>query len=231
MNYAQMFLMSNSGNLPAEQMPYLQQELATLDDESASLLMMTEMKSPTTALILSLFAGSFGVDRFYIRNKELGIGKLALFLISLFTMFIIIGFFLYLALGVWVVVDWFMIMKDCKQGNFERLMVNLQHAKNLQASRQQPATAEQATVTPEVVPAEPVVEPEVESVEKTAAPAESPVSEPEAIAEVELEPEGAEVPPVEIVEDELALEAVETEDITAEDTDDMPPIQPADDSF
>ena len=37
---------------------------------------MTDDKSPTTALLLSIFLGGLGVDRFYLGRVGLGLGKL-----------------------------------------------------------------------------------------------------------------------------------------------------------
>ena len=58
-------------------------------------------KNPTTALILSLFLGTLGVDRFYIGDTGLGLAKL-------FT----IG-----GLWIWTIVDWFLIMKATRTRN------------------------------------------------------------------------------------------------------------------
>ena len=58
-------------------------------------------KNPTTALILSLFLGTVGIDRFYIGDTGLGVAKL-------FT----IG-----GLWIWTIVDWFLIMKATRTKN------------------------------------------------------------------------------------------------------------------
>ena len=100
MNYAQIFLMNNMGAFPPEQIPLIQRELEQLDDESFKALLMTEIKNPMIALLLSIFLGEFGVDRFYAGQKEMGIAKLALLVISFITLFILIGFVL--IIGVYV---------------------------------------------------------------------------------------------------------------------------------
>ena len=75
--------------------------------------MATMRKDPNTALILSIFFGGLGVDRFYIGDAGLGVGKL-----------LTLG-----GLGVWALVDWFII-----RGAAE--------AKNLQAVRTIASTLE-----------------------------------------------------------------------------------------
>ena len=56
---------------------------------------------PFSVLMLSIAFGSFGVDRFYIGNKGLGFGKLCT-----------LG-----GLGVWTVIDWFLILKATGRRN------------------------------------------------------------------------------------------------------------------
>ena len=58
-------------------------------------------KNPTTAFLLSLFFGTWGVDRFYI--GQTGLGFLKLFTLG--------------GLLVWTVVDWFIIMRATRRLN------------------------------------------------------------------------------------------------------------------
>lgn len=60
-------------------------------------------KSTTVALVLSLFIGGLGIDRFYVGNIGLGVLKL-----------ITIG-----ALGIWTIIDWFLIMGAARKKNVE----------------------------------------------------------------------------------------------------------------
>ena len=76
-NFTDSFLSANTGSFPSEQLPSLRQRLSQLDDSQANqVIAAANIKNPTTALILSIFLGGFGVDRFYIGNTGLGIGKL-----------------------------------------------------------------------------------------------------------------------------------------------------------
>ncbi|MDE0377402.1 MAG: TM2 domain-containing protein [bacterium] len=60
---------------------------------------MTEDKSPTTALLLSIFLGGLGVDRFYLGHVGLGLGKL----------------FTGGGLGVWWLIDIFLIQEAARK--------------------------------------------------------------------------------------------------------------------
>ena len=64
-NFTDSFLSANTANFPSEQLPSLRQRLSQLDDSQANqVIAAANIKSPTTALILSIFLGTLGVDRF-----------------------------------------------------------------------------------------------------------------------------------------------------------------------
>ena len=117
-NFTDSFLSANTANFPSEQLPSLRQRLSQLDDSQANqVIAAANIKNPTTALILSIFLGSFGVDRFYIGNTGLGIGKL---LATLLLPFITFGFSLFFT-WIWIVVDWLLIMNATKAANLEAI--------------------------------------------------------------------------------------------------------------
>lgn len=91
---------------PAEQLPYIRERLANLPDEKSSMIYSVEFKNPTTALVLSLLLGCYGIDRFYIGDIGIGIGKL-----------LTCGGF-----GIWTIVDWFLIRDATKKVNAEKFM-------------------------------------------------------------------------------------------------------------
>jgi TM2 domain-containing membrane protein YozV len=62
-------------------------------------------------LIVSLLAGSLGIDRFLIGDIGLGIGKL-----------ITCG-----GLGIWAIVDWFLIQGVTKEKNLQTIQENLHY--------------------------------------------------------------------------------------------------------
>ena len=157
-NFTDSFLSANTANFPSEQLPSLRERLSQLDDSQANqVIAATDVKNPTTALILSIFLGGFGVDRFYIGNTGLGIGKL---LATLLLPTITFGFSLFFT-WIWIVVDWFLIMNATKAANFEAINTAL-------------ATM---TATPETVE---VIE---EKVEVVAEPAEVVEEQAEVVAE------------------------------------------------
>ena len=77
--------------------------MSQLDDSQANqVIAAANVKNPTTALILSIFLGTLGVDRFYIGHIGLGVAKLLL---------------AWLTFGIWTIVDWFLIINATKKAN------------------------------------------------------------------------------------------------------------------
>ena len=101
-----MFMMMNNKYLPESQIMFVRERLLAADDSKEGLLHAVQFKDPTIALILSLLTGNLGIDRFYISDTGLGIGKL-----------ITCG-----GLGIWTIIDWFMIMGTTREKNLMRLM-------------------------------------------------------------------------------------------------------------
>lgn len=99
-------MMINNGNFPAAMLPGIRRQLGGMSKEQADILESIEFKNPTTALIISVLIGSFGIDRFYVGDTGLGVAKL-----------LTCG-----GLGVWTIVDWFMIMNRARQINYEKLL-------------------------------------------------------------------------------------------------------------
>ena len=104
-----MFMMMNNKYLPESQILFIRERLLAADDSKEGLLHAIQFKDPTIALILSLLTGELGIDRFYIGDTGLGIGKL-----------ITCG-----GLGIWTIIDWFLIMNATREKNFERLLTIL----------------------------------------------------------------------------------------------------------
>jgi TM2 domain-containing membrane protein YozV len=73
--------------------------------------MQQDTKSMTVAYVLWFFLGSFGAHRFYMGRNGSGFGMLGLCLGSMLLTLVLIGVVGFLALGVWWVVDAFLIPK------------------------------------------------------------------------------------------------------------------------
>ena len=102
-NFTDSFLSANTGSFTSEQLPSLRQRLSQLDESQANqVIAAANIKNPTTALILSIFLGTLGVDRFYIGHIGLGVAKLLL---------------AWLTFGIWTIVDWFLIINATKKAN------------------------------------------------------------------------------------------------------------------
>ncbi|MCL7988300.1 TM2 domain-containing protein [Sphingobacterium sp. lm-10] len=97
--------MTNSKFFEAHQLNLIRERLLALDDSHWVILSTTQFKDPTMSLIISILAGTFGIDRFVIGDVGMGIGKL-----------LTCG-----GLGVWTIIDWFMIQSATKQKNMEKI--------------------------------------------------------------------------------------------------------------
>jgi len=100
-----MFLMSNSKFFESHQMNMVRERLIALDDSKWAMISTIQFKDPTTSLIVSILAGSLGIDRFIIGDSGMGIGKL-----------LTCGGF-----GIWTIVDWFLISKATREKNMQSL--------------------------------------------------------------------------------------------------------------
>ena len=101
-----MFIMTNQKFFPAEKIMYLKDKLRTMDEEKFSLISTIDFKDPTTILLVSIFLGSLGIDRFMIGDIGMGILKL-----------LTLG-----VCGILTIVDWFSISKKVKDLNFNNVM-------------------------------------------------------------------------------------------------------------
>ena len=97
-------LMMLSSKIPAGSIPSVRTRLENTDiSESEILALQSQMKDPLLSILLSIFIGSLGVDRFYIGDVGLGIGKL-----------LTAG-----GCGIWWLIDIFLIVDATKQKNLE----------------------------------------------------------------------------------------------------------------
>ena len=99
------FIMSNAKFIETHQMSMVRERLLALDDSKWGLISTVQLKDPTTSLVVSILAGSIGMDRFIIGDIGLGVGKL-----------LTCG-----GLGIWTIIDWFMIQKATREKNMEKI--------------------------------------------------------------------------------------------------------------
>ncbi|MCL2403301.1 MAG: TM2 domain-containing protein [Coriobacteriia bacterium] len=110
-NKVDMWLLSNSKYFEADKMSYIRERLIALPEDRIAMLYSAKLQDPTTVLIVSLFLGQFGVDRFMLGDIGLGIGKLLT----------------YGGCLVWWFIDLFFIMGRTREVNFQRLMTALNY--------------------------------------------------------------------------------------------------------
>ena len=104
-----MFIITNQKYLPAEKIMFVRERLSEMDDTKFTLLASVEMKDPTTLLLVSIFLGSLGIDRFML--GDIGMGVLKLLTLGV--------------CGVLTIIDWFGISNKTKEYNFNNLMMHM----------------------------------------------------------------------------------------------------------
>lgn len=104
-----MYIMANQKYLPPEKIVFLQQRLLEADDEKFNLISAIEFKDPDTFLMVSIFFGVLGIDRFMLGETRMGILKLLTGGVC----------------GVLAVADWFSIQKKVRDLNYNNLMLVL----------------------------------------------------------------------------------------------------------
>ncbi|MSP70483.1 MAG: TM2 domain-containing protein [Bacteroidetes bacterium] len=100
-----MFIMSNAKFFESHQINVIRERLISLDDSKWAMISTVQLKDPTTSLIISILAGSLGIDRFMIGDTGIGVGKL-----------LTCGGF-----GIWAIIDLFMIQGATREKNMQKL--------------------------------------------------------------------------------------------------------------
>lgn len=100
-----MFVMTNAKFFESHHINAIRERLIVLDDSKWPMISTLQLKDPTTSLIISILAGSLGIDRFMIGDTGLGVGKL-----------LTCGGF-----GIWAIIDWFMIQEATREKNMQKL--------------------------------------------------------------------------------------------------------------
>ena len=100
-----MFIMANGKYFSEEKISFIRTRLLELDDSRWVPISSLQFKSPIVALVLSIFLGNYGIDRFYIGHIGLGVGKL-----------LTCG-----GIGIWAIIDWFLILGATRNENLKKL--------------------------------------------------------------------------------------------------------------
>ncbi|MBB1523326.1 MAG: TM2 domain-containing protein [Clostridiales bacterium] len=97
------WMMLNAKYFNTKDLPIIQSRLEQMTEEKMLLLNSVELKDPVMMLVISLFFGGIGVDRFLIGDTGMGVLKL-----------LTAG-----GCGIIAIMDWFTIMKKTKDKNLE----------------------------------------------------------------------------------------------------------------
>ena len=100
------YFAANAKCFPEDKIVLLREKMAAVDDSRYATISSVELKSPTTLLLVSLFVGGLGIDRFMLGDTGMGVLKL------------LTGG----CCGILTIIDWFIIMKKAKEANFNKLI-------------------------------------------------------------------------------------------------------------
>jgi len=100
-----MFIMTNAKYFESYQINQIRERLLAIDDSKWSMISVIQFKDPTISLIVSILVGHFGIDRFLIGDTGMGVGKL-----------LTCG-----GMGIWTIVDWFLIQSATKEKNMLKI--------------------------------------------------------------------------------------------------------------
>jgi TM2 domain-containing membrane protein YozV len=99
-----MFIATMAPKFPAEKLGLIKSQLEKLDDSKLIVVQSVQYKDPTTLLIVSIFLGGLGVDRFMLGETGAGVGKL-----------LTCG-----GLYIWMIIDWFTISGRTREYNYQK---------------------------------------------------------------------------------------------------------------
>lgn len=102
----ELFFATQGSKFKPEQFPIIRNYLEKMDDDKFFRVQMQQYKDPTLLLVLSILVGQLGVDRFLLDQTGIGVAKL-----------LTCG-----GLGIWTIVDWFLIMGLTRDYNFNKFL-------------------------------------------------------------------------------------------------------------
>ncbi len=102
------YIISNQKFFPSDKIIYLREKMSNVSDEELDNLIAIDLRDPSTFLLVSIFVGVFGIDRFMFGDVGYGLIKLLTF-----------GGF-----GILTIMDWFTIVKRTKEHNFNKIILS-----------------------------------------------------------------------------------------------------------
>ena len=100
------FIATNGKFFPTGKLMFIRKKLEEVDDSYVPVIYSVDFKDITTMVLISIFLGYLGVDRFMLGETGLGVLKL-----------LTAG-----GCGIWTIVDWCLITQKTKDYNYEQLM-------------------------------------------------------------------------------------------------------------
>ena len=100
-DFVQQYIMANANFFPEGSVNELGARLSKLSQNQFNAIQGIQLKDPMIMLLLSLFLGSWGVDRFLL--KEIGLGVVKLLTCG--------------GCGIWTIIDWFLVMNKTREFN------------------------------------------------------------------------------------------------------------------
>ena len=108
-DFVQQYIMANAKFFPEDSINELRARLSRLSQNQFNAIQGIQLKDPMIMLLLSLFLGSWGIDRFLLKEIVLGIIKL-----------LTAG-----GCGIWTIVDWFLVMNRTREFNYKLVFDSL----------------------------------------------------------------------------------------------------------
>ncbi len=102
-DFVQQYIMANAKFFPEDSINELKARLSKLSQNQFNAIQGIQLKDPMIMLLLSLFLGSWGIDRFLL--KEIGLGIIKLLTAG--------------GCGIWTIVDWFLVMNRTREFNYK----------------------------------------------------------------------------------------------------------------
>ena len=100
-DFVQQYIMANANFFPEGSVNELGARLSKLSQNQFNAIQGIQLKDPMIMLLLSLFLGGWGVDRFLLKETGLGVVKL-----------LTCG-----GCGIWTIIDWFLVMNKTREFN------------------------------------------------------------------------------------------------------------------